>query len=42
MLIDQVAEYLEFKLERTGMNYEVPRCEPKLVTITRPEEVNHG
>lgn len=41
-VIDHVVEYLQFKLERTGMNYEVPRCEPKLVSITKPEEVNHG
>ena len=42
LVIDQVVEYLEYKLERTGMNYEVPRCEPKLVTITKPEVSNHG
>lgn len=41
-VVDQVIEYLEYKLERTGTNYEVPRCRPKLVTITKPEEVNHG
>ena len=41
-LVDHLIEYLEYKLARTGMNYEVPRCQPRLVTITKPEDSNHG
>lgn len=41
-VVDHVVEYLEYKLS-SGMMYDVPRSEPKLVTISKPEEViNHG
>jgi hypothetical protein len=41
-VIDQLIEYLEYKLERTGMIHEVRGCQPKLVTIAKPEDSNHG
>ncbi len=40
-VVDQVVEYLEFKLD-SGSMYDVPMRKSKLVTITKPEEVNHG
>jgi hypothetical protein len=40
--VDHLIEYLEFKLAKTGMMYEVPRCEPRLANITKPEDGEHG
>jgi hypothetical protein len=37
-VVDQVVEYLEYKLD-SGSMYDVPMSKPKLVTITKPEEV---
>jgi hypothetical protein len=41
-LVDHLIEYLEFKLARSGTVYETPGCPPRLVTITKPEDSNHG
>jgi hypothetical protein len=41
-VVDQLIEYLEFKLARTGMIQEIPKSQPTLVTISKPEESNHG
>jgi hypothetical protein len=41
-LLDDLIEYLQYKLARSGMMYETFRCQPRLVTITKPEGSNHG
>jgi len=41
-VVNHLVEYLEFKLAKTGFIHEIPRCEPRLVNITKPEGSNHG
>ena len=41
-VVDQMIEYLQYKLARSGMMHEVPRCEPRLVNIAKPKENKHG
>jgi hypothetical protein len=41
-VVDQVIEYLEYKLTRIGMVHEVSQAQPKLVTLTKQECNNNG
>ena len=40
--MDHLIEYLEYKLARTGMIHEVPKCQAGLVTVSKPEGNSNG
>ena len=36
-IVDHLIEYLDYKLTRTGLNYEVPKCKAGLASASKAE-----